>query len=277
MKKFLKVYNKMNPESWKILGIEPSTPIEQVRLRFRKLALKYHPDKGGSHYIFDQIKNAYKEILSFHTSLNQKSHYELRNQSMEIMREQSQQKYRGYLDPNNLSMDKFNSFFVQHRLEDPLDNGYGHLMEKSGHREEDSQVVNAKIKKFADQQLILYQDPQEVFNCSANVGNLGDDNSNFTTPWNSKTKYTDYVEAHSKPVDRDIIPIRESYNSIDHLEAKRKKSLKATKEEEIRHKKMEKKKEKEERYRMSRLHNHDTAMISNFQKIQNLLGFKDFK
>lgn len=265
----------MNPESWKILGIDPSTPLDQVRLRFRKLALKYHPDKGGSEYIFDQIKNAYKDILTFHASLNQKQHYDLRTRSQEAIREQSQQQYRGYLDPNNLSMDKFNSFFVQHRLEDPLDHGYGHLMEQSSHhREDDSQVTKAKIKKFADQQLILYQDPQEVFNCTANIGNLGDDNNNFTTAWNSKTKYTDYIEAHSKPVDRDMIPVREEYRSIDELKASRKKPLKATKEEQKHHRKMEKKKEKEEKYRMSRVHNRDIAINSNYQKIQNLLGFR---
>lgn len=265
----------MNPESWQILGLDPSSTVDQVRQRFRKLALKYHPDKGGSQYIFDQIKNAYKDILTFHAGLNQKSHYDLRGQSRQALEEQQQQQYRGYLDPNNLSMDKFNSFFVQHRLEDPLDNGYGHLMEQSSHhREEESQVAKAKIKKFGDQQLILYQDPQEVFNCSATVANLGDDNRNFTTAWNAKTKYTDYVEAHSKPVDRDIIPARDSFKSIDELKASRKKSLKATPEEQKHHKKMEKKREKEEKNRMKRVYNRDTAMTSNYQKIQNLLGFR---
>ena len=265
----------MNPEAWQILGLDPSTPIDQVRYRFRKLALKYHPDKGGSQYIFDQIKNAYKDILTFHASLNQKGHFDLRGQSQEALHEQSQQQYRGYLDPNNLSMDRFNNFFEQHRLEDPLENGYGHLMEQSSHhREEDAQVAKAKIKKFKDQQLILYQDPQEVFNCTATVGNLGDDNSNFTTAWNSKTKYTDYVEAHSKPVDRNIIPARESYKSIDALKADRGKALTATEKERKHHEKMEKKREKEERKRMSRLHNRDTTMTSHYQKIQNLLGFR---
>jgi curved DNA-binding protein CbpA len=265
----------MNPESWQILGLDPSATVNQVRQRFRQLALKYHPDKGGSQYIFDQIKNAYKDILTFHQGLNQKSHYDLRGQSRQMMQEQSKQSYRGHLNPNNLDMDKFNNFFVQHRLNDPLEHGYGHLMEESSHhREEDAQVAKANIRKFADQQLILYQDPQEVFGCSSNVGNLGDDNSNFTTAWNAKTKFTDYVEAHSKPVDRDIIPARESFKSIDALEANRKKSLKATKEEQRYHRKMEKKREKDERKRMSRVHNRDSAITSHYQKIQNLLGFR---
>lgn len=265
----------MNPEAWQILGLDPSASVREVRQRFRQLALKYHPDKGGSQYIFNQIKNAYKDILTFHQGLNQKSHHDLRDQSRQMMKEQSNQSYRGQLNPNNLNMDKFNNFFVQHRLNDPLENGYGHLMEESSHhREEDSQVAKAKIRKFADQQLILYQDPQEVFGCNASIGNLGDDNSNFTTTWNAKLQYTDYVEAHSKPVDRDIIPTRESFKSIDALEANRKKSLKATKEEAKHHRKMTKNREKDERKRMNRLHNQDSTMTSHFQKIQNLLGFR---
>ncbi len=268
----------MNPESWEILGIDPSSSIDKVRQRFRKLALKYHPDKGGSQYLFDKIKNAYKDILTFHAGLNQKSHHDLRSGAREALQEQSQQQYRGYLDPSNLNMDRFNSFFVKHRLEDPLDHGYGHLMEASSHhREEESQVAKAPIKKFADQQLILYKDPQEVFGCSTNVGNLGDDNKNFTTAWNSKTQYTDYVEAHSNPVDRNIIPARDSFKSIDDLKANRGKSLKATKAEQKHHQKMEREKERKERHRMKRVYNNEQQMTSNYQKIQNLLGFGQWK
>lgn len=268
----------MNPEAWQILGLDPSTPVLQVRQRFRQLALQHHPDKGGSQYIFNQIKEAYKDILTFHQSLNQKQPYDLRSNSKAALKQQQKQTYRGQLDPNNLNMDKFNNFFVQHRLNDPLDHGYGHLMEVSSHhREDESIVAKSKIQHFPDQQLILYQAPQEVFGCSANVENLGDDNKNFTTPWNSKVQFTDYIEAHSKPVDREIIPARESFNSIDHLEAERKKSLKATEKEKKRLAKIEKEKERQERHRMKRLHKKEQQMTSNYQKIQNLLGFGQWR
>lgn len=265
----------MNPESWQILGINPSTPINQVKLRFRQLALQHHPDKGGSPFIFQQIKNAYRDILTFHSNLKQKSFIDLKKQSKECFHEQSQQqyKYKGYLNPDNLNIDKFNSFFIQHRLED--DNGYGHLMESSSnHREEDSEIYKTKIKPFADQQLILYQEPANVFNCTANVGHLGEDTTNFTSAWNSKTQYTDYVEAHSKPVDINLIPQRESYQSIDQLKNNRDKPLIATKQEQKYIQKMQKKKEKEEKNRMSRLHTKDTLIQTNYQKIHNLLGIK---
>jgi len=264
----------MNPEAWEILNLDPASSIEEVRKRFRKLALKYHPDKGGSPYIFDKIKNAYRDILTFHAGLNQKSFQDLKQQSQEY-RNNEQEHTKTYFDPNNLNMDKFNSFFVDHRLNDPLDHGYGHMMTQStNHREDDSVIAKSKIQRFPDQQLTLYKDPQEVFNCTANVGIIGDDNKNFTAAWNQRVKYTDYMEAHSTPVDRDIIPSRESFNSVDALKASRGKSLRATEKEKRHHQKMLEEQERKERRRMKRTNKTDTQMTSHYQKLQNLLGFR---
>lgn len=261
----------MNPESWDILNLDPSSSLEKVRKQFRKLVLKHHPDKGGSPYLFDKIKNAYRDIVTFHAGLNQKSHYELKQQIKE--QNNNKEQYRGQLNPNSLNMDKFNNFFVQHRLEDPLDHGYGHLMEESNnYREEDSQVSKMKIKHFPEQQLILYKEPEEVFTYNGAVTTLGDENKNFTAAWNQRTKYTDYMEAHSTPVDHEIIPLRESYNSIDALKASRTKSLKPTKKELKQLKKIEEEREKNELRRMSRLNKHDKKTTTHYNKLQNLLG-----
>jgi curved DNA-binding protein CbpA len=258
----------MNPSSWKILNLDPSASIEQVRKHFRKLALKYHPDKGGSPFIFQQLKDAYKDILTFHTNLNQKNYMELRS-GYNNRQVDEQTNNTSNLD----TIDKFNRFFLQHRIDDPLENGYGHLMEKSNIRDDESMLAKTKIKHFADQQLVVYQAPEEVFNCSSSIGKLGDDNSNFTSAWNQKLKYTDYLEAHSKPVDRNIIPIRKEYNSLEELQMNREKSLKATRDEEKKYKKLLKKQEKEELYRMKRLNQQDTRIQKNYEKIQNLLKY----
>jgi len=47
----------------KVLGI--SLPISQANLTqaYRKLAMKYHPDRGGSEEIFKDIDKAYRMIL----------------------------------------------------------------------------------------------------------------------------------------------------------------------------------------------------------------------
>lgn len=47
---------------WDILGIEQSASLEDVKAAYKRLALKYHPDKGGSETDFNRIQTAY-EIL----------------------------------------------------------------------------------------------------------------------------------------------------------------------------------------------------------------------
>lgn len=51
----------MNP--YDILGISPSATLEEITLKYKSLAQKHHPDKGGDEEVFKQIKLAY-EILS---------------------------------------------------------------------------------------------------------------------------------------------------------------------------------------------------------------------
>jgi hypothetical protein len=53
----------------------------------------------------------------------------------------------------------------------------------------------------------------------------------------------------------------------------REKSLKATRDEEKKYKKLLKKQEKEELYRMKRLNQQDTRIQKNYEKIQNLLKY----
>lgn len=45
------------------LGIEPSATLDQVKTAYRKLAMKYHPDRGGDPVKFKCVQNAY-EVLS---------------------------------------------------------------------------------------------------------------------------------------------------------------------------------------------------------------------
>jgi DnaJ family protein A protein 2 len=52
--------------SWKlydILGINKSSSIDDIKKAYKKLAIQYHPDKGGDPEKFKEITNAYK-ILS---------------------------------------------------------------------------------------------------------------------------------------------------------------------------------------------------------------------
>jgi hypothetical protein len=77
--KFFKIHQKTTfevsgnqldeSEAYKILNLDPSATIKQVKARFRELALKHHPDKNQSGFktqaeeAFVKIKHAYETIL----------------------------------------------------------------------------------------------------------------------------------------------------------------------------------------------------------------------
>tara|TARA_Y100000310_G_scaffold155358_1_gene154829 strand:+ start:245 stop:892 length:648 start_codon:yes stop_codon:yes gene_type:complete len=50
----------MNP--YKILGVDKDATQDEIKKAFRKLALKYHPDKGGDEEKFKQVNQAYSMI-----------------------------------------------------------------------------------------------------------------------------------------------------------------------------------------------------------------------
>lgn len=52
--------------AYTILGLEPHTTIAQVRKRYRHLASRYHPDKGGTAEEFMQVREAYEIIMKMH-------------------------------------------------------------------------------------------------------------------------------------------------------------------------------------------------------------------
>ena len=60
-------------DPWKVLGLEPGTPVKEVKSRFRKLAIRFHPDslrdmddrrRETSARVFMAIEEAYKKIVT---------------------------------------------------------------------------------------------------------------------------------------------------------------------------------------------------------------------
>jgi hypothetical protein len=50
----------MNP--YKVLGLEKGATQDEIKAAYRKMATKYHPDRGGDAWIFQQIQDAYDEL-----------------------------------------------------------------------------------------------------------------------------------------------------------------------------------------------------------------------
>jgi chromosomal replication initiation ATPase DnaA len=49
---------------WKILGLQPGSTEEQILKAYRKLSFSCHPDHGGNHALFANLRQAYERALA---------------------------------------------------------------------------------------------------------------------------------------------------------------------------------------------------------------------
>ncbi len=48
---------------WKVLGLIPPKTLKEVKRQYHKMAKKLHPDKGGDHNKFIELKNSYNNLV----------------------------------------------------------------------------------------------------------------------------------------------------------------------------------------------------------------------
>lgn len=60
-------------KAYSVLGLDSNASPEQVGKRYKALALKHHPDKGGDHAKFIQVNAAYEVIRAAYNVSNQKT------------------------------------------------------------------------------------------------------------------------------------------------------------------------------------------------------------
>ena len=75
-----------------ILNVEKTSSEDEIKKAYRKVAMKYHPDRGGSPQEFQQISIAYTILTKkLKESQNNHSHNELRNESTDFIQNQLNQ------------------------------------------------------------------------------------------------------------------------------------------------------------------------------------------
>jgi curved DNA-binding protein CbpA len=232
----------MNP--YEILDVPNNFTLEQLREKYKKTALKVHPDKmGGNEALFKMVTVAYKALVKeFNRKQADKQFDQLKNESTS---------YRSELSNNNresvnvgtgqsFNVKRFNKVFEEHKLEDTADVGYGDWMaSKSAEREEIN--IQNKLKKFnqdrfnkefekqpihMEKKMIVYKEPEALCTTKkigfselgiTDVGDFSGENMTRKT-----LNYTDYKVAHTtnRLVDH-TVKARKDYRNIDEVEQER--------------------------------------------------------
>ena len=129
--------------AYQLLGVSQEYTLRELAKKYRKKALKYHPDRLVKHaeYItgaqreeckqmFENITKAYLYLVEQHSLReSDKPFYELRDQSHNDTEEQQQQVSSGtkvkLMDGDQFDVQLFNKLYDDNRLHEPTDEGYG--------------------------------------------------------------------------------------------------------------------------------------------------------
>lgn len=294
----------------KILNLPKHYTAEMLRENYKKLALKAHPDKGGSEYLFKLLTECYRYLANeLKKRQSDKQFHELKQDFLnELNKQPSKSKHsnNSYFktaqepDQNSIQQmfykgsrfdrDKFNKFFTDNKLtDDREEQGYQEWMAQNDIKEApkyrgsfNSNRFNQHFNQYAQtqtnhRQIIKYQEPEAMVT-SKKLGftELGQEKIDDYSGDNKSMKnlnYMDYRVAHttSRIVDPSIKP-REDFKNIQELETSRANiSYQMTEEEYALYMKRKRLQEKEEEKRKLIQHAYDKKVQQHYMKINGLL------
>jgi curved DNA-binding protein CbpA len=206
-----------------VLGIQEEVALteESLKKAYKKMALKAHPDKGGSEEFFEAVTRAYaylSEILR-HMNGNKRSTTTTTNTaSVQQAREQESKQWEHAepvrLNAKNLDMNAFNRMFEQTHIPDPDTDGYGDWLKGADDGQNTSSqkfkgqfnrdVFNrmfedeAKKSQRTSNQLVVHPGEMALMmNPTSGVDLVSERPSSFTAAPNSKFQYTDLRGAYT--------------------------------------------------------------------------------
>tara|TARA_B110000977_G_C11088066_1_gene495560 strand:+ start:1721 stop:2686 length:966 start_codon:yes stop_codon:yes gene_type:complete len=156
--------NSFDP--YEILGVSKRFTLEELKEKYKRVAKRVHPDRGGNEKLFKLVTLAYKQLIEiFKLKQINKEFNELKSDFQEFSTNQDNQQRRNKdlkqhsnkhsnthsnkhsnthsnkhskqsssRNSQNLNRDfsdVFNSVYEENKVKDPYDNGYGNLMMES--------------------------------------------------------------------------------------------------------------------------------------------------
>ena len=215
-----------------VLGIQEEVALteESLKKAYKRMALKAHPDKGGSEELFEAVTRAYaylSEILRYMNGGRGGSHgsqstpsAQRNAQEVQSQRTQEAEQWKHTepvrLNAKNLDMNKFNQLFEETHMPDPDSDGYGDWLKgEDGSASQNHQSIKFKgqfnrdvfNRMFEDEakksqrggnQLVVHPGEMALtLNPTGGTDLVVERPSSFTAAANSKFQYTDLRGAYS--------------------------------------------------------------------------------
>lgn len=205
-----------------VLGIKEEITLTEEALKkaYKKMAIKAHPDRGGSEEYFEAVTRAYaylSEILRYMKG-GRATTGQVDTPSRASSQRDSDAKQWDHggtpvqLDPNNLNMNTFNKLFEETRIPDPDSDGYGDWL-KGGdgntagpkfkgefNRDVFNRMFDEEARKSQRSQNQLVVHPGEMaltLNPNSGVNFVGERPATYTAAPNSKIQFTDLMGAYT--------------------------------------------------------------------------------
>jgi curved DNA-binding protein CbpA len=238
----MRIHNDIYFDPYKILEIDREYTPTTLKEKYKEMALKYHPDKGGDIEVFQDITKSYIYLLKkYKENMPDKQIFELKDEFNDFKNDQKNNK-NTLLGDRNFNLNNFNNTFNEHftkttkGYDDFLKNGEIDLNTKKTENNSYifsdkfnlsifNKIFNTTSKKMKKETLIVYKEPETVFQSNAGYSEIGENDeledytSGFT--FDKKIHYTDCKKAYTAPEDLNSIQM-DTYDSIDQLENHRK-------------------------------------------------------
>ena len=211
-------------DPYKVLGIELNASLDEIKIAYKYLALKHHPDKGGEVEIFNIIKDAYKTVARrIETTVPQQKieHNDLKKASKHDL---TSNKIKINMNGKNFNLNKFNDVYKENKMANPNDKGYSDW--KNDLQDENisigSNISTSSFNEAFDKgrktnnyskQIMKIDEPLSTISGDLGFSELGQDNINSfskTEGDSNSIQFTDYKDAYttdSKLIDPNSVEI----------------------------------------------------------------------